>query len=147
MGKLYRLSEGKIVAGVCQGMAQYLEVDVILVRLAWVALALASGAGVIAYIIAWIVIPPAPMAFERSKPAAGNAGMPGEGETSHGTGALFTEVIDVQARDRRRRHIGLLLVVVGAIFLAGQIMPTFIWAKFWPLMIIALGVVLLQGRR
>ena len=52
-------NEGKI-AGVCAGLADYLEVDVILVRAAWVVFSIVPGAiigGVIAYLVAWLIIP------------------------------------------------------------------------------------------
>ena len=52
-------NEGKI-AGVCAGLADYLEVDVILVRAAWVVFSIVPGAiigGVLAYIAAWLIIP------------------------------------------------------------------------------------------
>ena len=58
--RLTRLAaEGKI-AGVCAGMAAYFQTDVALVRLAWVILSILPGAiigGVLAYAIAWILIP------------------------------------------------------------------------------------------
>ena len=52
-------TEGKI-AGVCAGLARYLEVDVVLVRAAWVVLSIVPGAiigGVLAYLAAWLIIP------------------------------------------------------------------------------------------
>ncbi len=57
-----RPSSGRI-AGVCAGIAEYLEIDVTLVRLAWIILSIIPGGiigGVIAYAIAWIVVPSAP---------------------------------------------------------------------------------------
>ena len=57
---LERAREGRKIAGVCMGFARYLDMDVTLVRLIWLVLALASGGlGLIAYVIAWIVIPEA----------------------------------------------------------------------------------------
>ena len=47
----------KKIAGVCAGFARYLEVDVVLVRVLWLAAALCTGVGFIAYIVAWIVMP------------------------------------------------------------------------------------------
>ena len=47
----------KKIAGVCAGFARYLEVDVTLVRVIWLALAFGTGLGFVAYIIAWIVMP------------------------------------------------------------------------------------------
>ena len=59
---LERAREGKKIAGVCMGFARHLDVDVTLVRLVWLVLALASGGiGLIAYVIAWIVIPEEPI--------------------------------------------------------------------------------------
>ncbi len=55
--KLYRSHKNKMIAGVCGGMAQYFNIDPTVIRLLWVFATLFVGAGVIAYIIATIVIP------------------------------------------------------------------------------------------
>src|ERR1700733_4462312 len=52
-------SEGKI-AGICAGIANYFEVDVTLVRAAWLVFSIVPGCvigGVLAYLVAWLVIP------------------------------------------------------------------------------------------
>ena len=54
----YRIEEGKMLSGVCTGLASYFDIDVTLVRLLWVFLTLTSGGlGVLAYIVAIIVLP------------------------------------------------------------------------------------------
>ena len=55
--RLYRSEKNKIIAGVCGGIAEYLEVDPVIIRLIWVVASLAWGAGILAYLIAWIIIP------------------------------------------------------------------------------------------
>ena len=45
------------IAGVCAGFARYLEVDVVLVRVLWLAVALMTGVGFLAYLAAWIIMP------------------------------------------------------------------------------------------
>jgi phage shock protein PspC (stress-responsive transcriptional regulator) len=55
--RLYRTGEEKILGGVCGGIAEYLEVDPVLIRLLWVAISLVYGSGLLLYIIAWIIIP------------------------------------------------------------------------------------------
>ncbi len=55
--KLYRKEEGKLIAGVCAGIAEYFSIDVTVVRLAWVILSLLAGCGVIAYLIAILIMP------------------------------------------------------------------------------------------
>ena len=47
----------KKVAGVCAGFARYFEVDIILMRVLWLAISLCTGVGFIAYLVAWIVMP------------------------------------------------------------------------------------------
>jgi len=58
--RLYRSRKDKVLGGVCGGIAEYFEIDPVLVRLLCVLVALLGGAGVIAYIIAWIIIPKRP---------------------------------------------------------------------------------------
>ena len=55
--KLYKSSSDKKLAGVCGGIAEYFDVDSTIIRLAWVVFTLAGGAGLLAYIIAAIVMP------------------------------------------------------------------------------------------
>ena len=47
----------KTIAGVCGGFADYLGVDVVLVRIVWLCAAIFTGLGFIAYVICWIVMP------------------------------------------------------------------------------------------
>ncbi len=60
---LRRSTTDKQIAGVCGGMAEYFQVDATVVRLLWVILSIFCGAvigGVIAYVLAWIIIPRSP---------------------------------------------------------------------------------------
>ena len=54
--KLYRNTSNKMIAGVCSGLAEYINIDPTIVRLIWALIAL-SGAGVLAYLVAAIIIP------------------------------------------------------------------------------------------
>ena len=61
MKRLYRSANDKVVGGVCGGIAEYLNVDPVVIRLAWILLTLLSmGAGIVGYIIAWAIIPKNP---------------------------------------------------------------------------------------
>lgn len=55
--KLYRSQTNKKLAGVCGGLAEYLNIDPTIVRLIWVLATLFVGCGILAYIIALIVMP------------------------------------------------------------------------------------------
>jgi phage shock protein C len=119
---LRRSTSDKVIAGVAGGIARYLGVDPVVVRIALVALALSGGAGVLLYVGAWIAIPE-----ER----------PGEitGETApfdSNTGVII---------------LGLTLVVAGGFVFAERLVPS-ISAFVGPFLLVALGVaVLLRVRR
>ena len=55
--RLYRSKKDRVIGGVCGGIGEYFNIDPIIVRLICILLLLASGAGLVAYIIAWIIIP------------------------------------------------------------------------------------------
>ena len=55
--KLLKSKTNKKLCGVCGGIAEYFDIDVTLVRLAWVAFTFFCGSGILAYIIAAIIIP------------------------------------------------------------------------------------------
>jgi len=55
--QLYRSGKNKVLGGVCGGLAEYFNIDPVIVRLIWILTCLVYGAGILLYIIAWIVIP------------------------------------------------------------------------------------------
>jgi phage shock protein C len=119
---LRRSSDDKVLAGVCGGLGRYLGIDPVLLRIAAVVLALANGLGVIAYVIAWIVIPE-----ERAgRPAAG--ARPPRQETG-------------------RLVLGGSLVVLGLVLLLDRLAPD-LQRLFWPLAVVAAGAaIMLVGLR
>jgi len=58
--RLYKSKENRMLDGVCGGIAEYFNIDPTIVRLAWAIFSLAGGSGVLAYIIASIIIPEKP---------------------------------------------------------------------------------------
>ena len=55
--KLTKSSTNRMICGVCAGIAEYLGMDPTVIRLLWVLLTVFGGSGIIAYIIAAIIIP------------------------------------------------------------------------------------------
>lgn len=55
--RLYRARDGRVVAGVCAGLAAYFGVDPTLVRLAFAVFAVFGGFGILLYLGAWLLIP------------------------------------------------------------------------------------------
>ena len=88
--KVYRSRGNKMLGGVCAGLAEYFNVDPTLVRLGFVALCIfAFGSGLIAYIVALIIMPEAPEGYEPAAPQA-NAAQSAEGQTAGREGGTDT---------------------------------------------------------
>ena len=120
--RLVRSREDRVLAGVCGGLGRYLGVDPVLVRIITVALIL-SGVGVLAYVVAWIVIPEA---------------------------APDTPESAAPPQDRRASAavIGAALIAIGGLLVVRQTVPWFHDGAFWPLVLLAAGVaVLITARR
>ena len=63
--KLYKVEEGKMLCGVCTGIAKYLDFDVTIIRLLWALITFFGGAGIVAYIVCAIIMPDEPY-FKKS---------------------------------------------------------------------------------
>ena len=57
--KLYRNTQSKLIAGVCSGLAEYINIDPTIIRVIWALVGL-SGAGIVAYLICALIIPEKP---------------------------------------------------------------------------------------
>jgi phage shock protein C len=135
--RLYRSRGDRMLFGVAGGMARYFNLDPAIVRLVWVLLFLAGGAGILLYIVAAIVIPEEPAGYAATAAAAG--------ERAAGTPARAGWM--GQRRDTGGGAIvlGLVLVLAGGWFLAQRIFPQLDPQLVWPAVLIVLGVVLVVG--
>ncbi len=61
--RLYRSRTNKMLGGVCYGFADYFQVDPSIIRIAWVLFTMLGGAGLLAYLICWLVLPEEPAPF------------------------------------------------------------------------------------
>lgn len=126
---LYRLSSSKVIAGVCAGLAKNFKMDPTIVRLIFVFLAVFALGGVIAYIVLWIVLPETSVYGEVS--VSENAD----------NDAITTEK---DAKGKGQLVIGLTLISIGALFLITAFIPRFNVLDLWPVVLIAVGILLLQ---
>jgi phage shock protein C len=144
--RLYRSRQDRILGGVCGGLAEYFVIDTTLVRLLWILSVILGGAGVLAYIIAWVIIPEKPLA-QATTTAANNTGggdSPLEGDAFAGTETEF----DAEVGARRASLAGVILIVLGSLFLLREFMPLWDLNRYWPVILIAAGVAfILRGLR
>jgi|SRR5579872_1329214 len=140
--ELRRSRSGRIIGGVCAGLAKYFDVDPVIVRLLFVVMALAQGAGVLLYLVLLVVVPeegaeaPAPV----SPPVSSGAAVPVSGPAGQAAAPDF--------RRHRGAWAGVLLVGLGAYLLVVNL--GFLWWWDWrfagPAMLIAAGFALLYWR-
>lgn len=142
--RLYRSVNNRMIAGVAGGLAQYFNTDISLVRLLWVLSIFIGGGGVLAYIIAWIVIPEEPYYSNAS-----NDGTTINATTvsSDGDSPQVYPTKNGTMDNRRFSYIGLFLVLMGVFFLLKEIFPWELSRYFWPFLLICLGVLLLLPRK
>ncbi|MBN2112981.1 MAG: PspC domain-containing protein [Acidimicrobiia bacterium] len=145
--RLYRSRGDRMLGGVAAGLADYLQVDSALVRLAFVALVLAAGTGILLYVIAWIVIPEEPLAAGRpSEPSAADPGAAGPAEAATAVPAVAPRSGSAAGRGARL-VVGTILVAIGCLLLLDWALPG-LRHFFWPAAIITLGLgLLLYGAR
>ena len=55
--RIYRSDSNRVLAGVCGGVGEYFNIDPIIVRIVWVVFTFMGGAGILGYLVAWVVIP------------------------------------------------------------------------------------------
>jgi phage shock protein C len=132
--RLYRSRTDTIIGGVAAGVAGYLNTDPALVRIAWAILVpLTGGAALVAYVVAWIVVPEEPpIAASLTDPAAPATDSPSAAPEPR------------QAADGRAGVVvGIGLVLVGLWFLLREYLPDFDWGLVWPLVVVGVGVLIL----
>jgi phage shock protein C len=64
------------IAGVCGGLGEYLDIDPTLIRLVWLVLLFFAGTGLLAYVIAWILMPEEPLSEPAKSAAPSSAPQP-----------------------------------------------------------------------
>ncbi|GGZ35944.1 hypothetical protein GCM10007049_31530 [Echinicola pacifica] len=69
--KLYRNPDDRVIGGICSGLAAYFSIEVLWARLAFIGLVFAGGAGLVIYLILWIITPLAKSITERIKMKGG----------------------------------------------------------------------------
>ena len=153
--RLERSTTNRVVAGVCGGLADYLAIDPTLLRVFFViATFVTAFLFVLVYIVLLILMPlpgqrppiddlwPSARTGDVPPPAASSVV---EGEAPR---AAPPPPMNGAEADRRRNTFGYILIALGFVFLLGNLgaFRLFQWNYIWPLVLVALGVLLLVQR-
>lgn len=152
--KLERDEQHKMLAGVCAGLANYLSFDVTGIRAIFLLSLILHGCGIIPYIVLWIVMP---------KRSIYNFGTPGFNPTADYTVPPQSGPTDYSVpnnpfgqtsnapntKSNAGIIVGLSLVTFGVFFLLNNfdLLPDWDFDRLWPVIFIAMGVLLLFSRR
>jgi len=149
MGKLRRSNTEKVIGGVCGGLAEYLRIDPLLVRVLFVVLAATTGLGLAAYLAMWVLVP-----------AASAEGLSNEEVVRHNVEEIGARARELGAEARQAfegahgdssSHLlagGFGLVIVGALILLANLglLRWFRLRTLWPLLLIAAGAAMLLAK-
>lgn len=155
MDRLYRSATQRMLGGVCGGLGEYFTIDPTLVRIVYILVTVATGLllGIALYIVLWLIVPSEASAGKGVRESL-RENVDDMAQSARNIGG------EVQATFRRNSvegaHrvdpavlAGLLLVIIGVLFLLGNLdlLAWLHWARFWPLILILIGLVLLLRRQ
>lgn len=134
MKRLYKSSKNKVFFGVAGGIAEYFELDPVLIRIAFVLLTIFHGSGILIYIICAIVIPKDYMLnymYSQQQSNTDNIN-PNSSETA-------PPLIPVVSQSKNREVLGYVLIVIGTLILIPNIIPNWGFSDILPLGLIIFG--------
>lgn len=127
--KLQRPPDTAMIGGVCAGIADYFDVDPTWVRLLAVLLIFASGFGLVAYIVAWVVIPRGAIVKPAETSQQPQNHLAAQRAASRNRGLAFIP--------------GLIMILAGMAFLFDNLFWWFDWDYVWPLLLVGAGVLMI----
>jgi phage shock protein C len=136
--RFYRSTTDRKIAGVAGGLAEYFEIDPLLVRLIFIILLLVGGGGFLLYIILWIITPDRPIAMNQNQ---NNSTMENQ-QSTYGEQKPQEEhqkKEHPQYKNRGNLIGGLVLITLGVLFLADEFMPNISFGDLWPIILIVIG--------
>lgn len=141
---LRRSRSDRILGGVCAGLAEFFGIDPLLIRLVFVVVTLAQGAGVLVYVLLWILMPEEGV----ENPPAGSQAVKSGFEGMRQDVEQAADHLRAGAPYRQSAWLGGLLILAGAYLLAvnAGLFRWWDWTVAGPVVLIVLGLVLVIRR-
>ncbi|MFH1639923.1 MAG: PspC domain-containing protein [Chloroflexota bacterium] len=155
--RLFRSRTDQMIWGVCGGLARYFDIDPTIVRLIFVLSIFIGGAGIWVYLILTLIVPqerseartPEETIRENISDIRETASRLGHELRSSPSNedATAKETTRQHLRHRRQAAFGILLVILGIIFLMASlnIFWWFRWSYLWPAVLVVIGILIIAG--
>lgn len=140
--RAYRSNEGKVIAGVCSGLGEYLQVDPLFIRIVFILFLFEPPIAVFGYIALWIAMPMKPIGLIQE---ADEETIPSFKDFVEEVEQTAKQTIKIKGEVKSGMIGGSLLIILGFLFLANNFLPDFDFGKFWPIILIVIGLTLLLG--
>lgn len=140
--KLYRSRRSKVIGGVAGGLAQYFNIDPVIIRILFVVLTIMHGMGPVIYIILWIAVPEEPFAQAYGINPDGTVNPEGSEVKFEN---INTDAAPVEPKKTGNGRIiaGSILILIGAIFFFDRFVPSFDFGDVFPFIFIVAGIALI----
>lgn len=141
--RLYRSTTQKVFGGVAGGIAEYFDMDPVIIRIIFALAVIFGGGGILIYIVLWIAVPERPYTstmFNQDPPPAPDP-VPGN-EPPNYTQPVSPDEI------KKRRHNGsliggVILIGIGSLIMVSRVFPRIYFSDLWPFILVVVGVALI----
>ncbi len=134
--RLYRSRTDKMMGGVAGGLAEYFEVDPVIIRAVFIISTLAWGISLLAYIVLWIIVPVNPVETVIFESEAGKSEA-GEEKSEENRPPVIHQKKD------KKIIFGFILIAVGVFIIMDNFFPILDLDMFIAIMLIGIGIYLL----
>jgi len=134
--RLYRNDSEKVIGGVCAGLAEYFDIDVVIIRIIFVATALIWGTSILLYLILWIAIPRKSI-INVPKPSAED-----KTEAPDTTPPTQTQA-EAQKSNKYREVFAVILIIIGIYATLNNVVYWWSDKLALPILLITIGLLIL----
>lgn len=131
--QLFRSRKNRMISGVCGGIAEYFDIDPVIIRGLFIISTFAWGTSILAYIVLWIIVP------DETKAYAYNVTPPPPQDTA----SSFDDEDRAKKKENRRFAGGIILIIIGALLFLDNMVSVSVFGHFWPVALIAFGIYIL----
>lgn len=134
--QLYRSKKNRILGGVASGIADYFDIDPVIIRIVFVIMAFAWGLSIAIYIVLWIITPYQPCVIDIDK---------SDIYVDNDICSSSEEMNYNNTNKHKQGHFifGTILITLGTLLLLNKLFIWFSFSYVWPLLVIALGILII----